>query len=63
MISASEAVDTLLVANKGVYSESKYNTTERVFKPSYSKDVPGFINDLLFNKVLSTYMSHEWINK
>ena len=63
MISASEAVDTLITACLGSYKEHAYNTTVREFKPSYSKDVPGFNNDLLFNKVLTTYVSHEWINK
>ena len=63
MISGTLAVDVLVAVNKGTYTEHKYNTTEREFKPSYDKDQVGFCHEELFNKVLSTYVSHEWINE
>lgn len=63
MISGTEAVDVLLAVCKGTYTELAYNTTVREFKPSYVNNVPGFNNEQLFNKVLSAYVSHEWINK
>ena len=63
MISATLAVDTLITACLGSYKEHAYNTTVREFKPSYDKDQVGFCHEELFNKVLVTYVSHEWINK
>ena len=63
MISSTEAVNVLLAVNKGVYTPRQSSTIIRDFKPSYVNNVPGFINEQLFNKVLSTYVSHEWINK
>jgi hypothetical protein len=64
MISSTLAVDTLITVNKGVYTERVYSTTSRTFKPSYDTKPAGFIHDKeLFNKVLATYVSHEWINK
>lgn len=63
MISATEAVNTLIAQCKGTYTIRQHSTTQRTFKPSYTNTVPGFINEQLFNKVLSVYVSHEWINK
>ena len=63
MISSTEAVNVLLAVNKGVYTPRQYSTTVRDFKPSYVNNVPGFNNEQLFNKVLSAYVPHEWINK
>ena len=63
MITGTEAVLVLVAVNKGTYTEHKYNTTEREFKPSYDKDQVGFCHEELFNKVLATYVSHEWINE
>lgn len=63
MISSTEAVNVLLTVCKGTYTPRTYNTVERGFKPSYDKDQAGFINEQLFNKVLTAYVPHEWINK
>ena len=63
MISSTEAVNVLLAVNKGVYTPRQSSTIIRDFKPSYVNNVPGFINEQLFNKVFSAYVSHEWINK
>lgn len=63
MISGTEAVLVLLAVNKGVYTPRQYSTIARDFKPSYINTVPGFNNEQLFNKVLSAYVPHEWINK
>ena len=63
MISASEAVNVLLTVCKGTYTIKQHSTTERTFKPNYVNSVPGFKNEQLFNKVLSAYVPHEWINK
>jgi hypothetical protein len=63
MISSTLAVNTLIEACKGTYTERTSSTIVKDFKPSYDKDQAGFCHDELFNKVLSTYVSHEWINK
>ena len=63
MISGTEAVDVLLAVCKGTYTPRTYSTIEREFKPSYDKDLAGFCHEELFNKVLTTYVPHEWINK
>jgi hypothetical protein len=63
VISGTEAVNVLLAVCKGTYTELAYNTTVREFKPSYVNSVPGFNREQLFNKVLGSYVSHEWINK
>lgn len=63
MITGTEAVNALITACKGTYTQRTYSTTEREFKPSYVNSVPGFINEPLFNKVLTRYVSHEWINE
>ena len=63
MISATLAVNTLIAQCKGTYTIRQHSTTQRTFKPSYDKDQAGFINEQLFNKVLSAYVSHEWINE
>jgi len=63
VISSTEAVNVLLAVNKGVYTPRQSSTIIRDFKPSYVNNVPGFINEQLFNKVFSAYVSHEWINK
>ena len=63
MISSTLAVNTLIAECKGSYEEHAYNTIVREFKPSYTNTVPGFNNEQLFNKVLSAYVPHEWINK
>lgn len=63
MITGTEAVDTLIAVNKGTYTQRTYNTTVREFEPSYINTVPGFRNEQLFNKVLSAYVPHEWINE
>jgi hypothetical protein len=63
VISGTEAVNVLLAVNKGTYTEHKYSTIVRDFKPSYVNNVPGFNREQLFNKVLAPYVSHEWINK
>ena len=63
MISSTDAVDTLITQCQGQYDPQAYNTIIRTFEPSYTNQVPGFRNDELFNKVLSTYVSHGGINK
>ena len=63
MISSTEAVNVLLAVCKGTYTPRTSSTIVKDFKPSYVNNVPGFINEQLFNKVLSAYVPHEWINK
>ena len=63
MISGTEAVLVLLAVNKGAYTPRTSSTIVKDFKPSYVNSVPGFNREQLFNKVLGSYVSHEWINK
>lgn len=64
MISAKEAVDTLIKYNQGTYSISKHWTTQREFTESYKTTTVAYTASTeLNNKVLSAYVPHEWINK
>ena len=64
MISSELAVDVLIRVNRGKYKPGVYSTTNRQFELAYKNPSKEFILDpQLFNKVLSAYVSHEWINK
>ena len=64
MISSELAVDVLIRVNQGTYKSTAYSTTSRQFELAYKNPSKEFILDpQLFNKVLSAYVSHEWINK
>jgi hypothetical protein len=63
VISAKEAVDTLIAQCNGTYTVKQHSTTVRTFKPSYDKDQAGFNYDQQLNdKKLMPYVPHEWIN-
>lgn len=64
MITSDDAVNTLIDVCKGTYTPRTYSTTVRTFKPSFTTDEPGFINDdTLKNKILADYVPHAWINE